>query len=152
MYAIASTSLFSRRCGFCNGNSLSNHSLTSMPVLVKNSASKMTSYLQVSDWNMSAFCWSIFLLLSNSGLRKITTSVDVEVPARIFICLLLEILHGLQFLGKHFLLIIVVVDPDESNNTFSKILDLTEEMVSTTMMVTGVILLGTAFLSLSISS
>jgi len=53
-------------------------------------------------------------------------------------------LQGLQFLGKHFLLIIVAVDP-ESSNTFSKILDLTEEMVSTTIMVTGVRLLETFF-------
>ena len=53
------------------------------------------------------------------------------------ICLLLAILHGLQFLGKHFLLIIVIVDP-ESSNTFSKIFDLTEEMVSATKIVTDV--------------
>ena len=80
----------------------------------------------------------------------ITPSVEVEVPARVlFICLLLD----LQFLDKHFLLIIVIVDP-ESSNTFSKTLDLTEEMVSTTMMVSGVRLfvLGTAFVGLSISS
>jgi hypothetical protein len=44
---------------------------------------------------------------------------------------------GLQCLGKHLLLINVVVDP-ESNNTFSSLLDLTEEMVSTTKIVTGV--------------
>ena len=74
----------------------------------------------------------------------ITTSVEVSVPARVFICLLLVISQGLQFLGKHFLLIIVAVDP-ESSNTFSKILDLTEEMVSTTIMVTGVRLLETFF-------
>jgi hypothetical protein len=67
----------------------------------------------------------------------ITTSVEVEVPARVFICLLLAILHGLQFRGKHFLLIIVIVDP-ESNKTFSKMLDLTEEMVSATIIVTDV--------------
>ena len=78
----------------------------------------------------------------------ITTSVEVEVPARVFSCLLLAILHGLQFLGEHFLLIIVIVVP-ESNNIFSKILDLTEEMVSTTMMVTGVRLSGTAFIGFS---
>ena len=41
------------------------------------------------------------------------------------------------------------MDP-EYNTTFSKILDLTEEMVSTTMMVTGVRLLGTAVVVLSI--
>ncbi len=53
------------------------------------------------------------------------------------IFLLLEIVHVWQFLGRHFLLIIVVVE-SESNITFSKILDFTEEMVSTTMIVTGV--------------
>ena len=65
-------------------------------------------------------------------------------------CLLLVILQVLQFLGKHFLLIIVVVDP-ESSNTFSKILvlDLTEEMVSTNMIVTGVRLVETVFVVLS---
>jgi hypothetical protein len=36
-----------------------------------------------------------------------------------------------------FLIINVVVD-SESNNTFSKVLDLTKDMVSTTMIVTGV--------------
>ena len=43
------------------------------------------------------------------------------------------------------------MDPG-SNKTFSKIHDLTEEMVSTTMMVTGVRMLGTAFAVLSIFS
>jgi hypothetical protein len=38
---------------------------------------------------------------------------------------------------KHFLLINDVVDP-ESNNTLSSLLDLTEEMVSITIIVTGV--------------
>ena len=42
----------------------------------------------------------------------------------------------------------VVVDP-ESNTTLSKFLDLTEEIVSTTMIVTGVRFVGTDFLSLS---
>jgi hypothetical protein len=45
--------------------------------------------------------------------------------------------HGLQFLLKHFPLINVVVDP-ESNNTLSRVLDLTEGMVSTTMIITCV--------------
>ena len=53
------------------------------------------------------------------------------------IFLLLEILHGWQCLGRNFLLIIVVVEP-ESSKTFNKILDFTEEIVSTTMIVTGV--------------
>ena len=53
------------------------------------------------------------------------------------IFLLLEILHGWQCLGRHFLLIMVVVEP-ESSKTLNKILDFTEEIVSTTMIVTGV--------------
>jgi hypothetical protein len=52
-----------------------------------------------------------------------------------------------QFLGRHFLLIIVVVEP-ESNKTFSKFLDFTEEMVSTTMIVTGVSCFGIFLLKL----
>ncbi len=63
------------------------------------------------------------------------------------IFLLLEILHVWQFLGRHFLLIIVVVEP-ESNKTFRKILDFTEEMVSTTMIVTGVSCFGLFLLDL----
>ncbi len=61
--------------------------------------------------------------------------------------LLLEMLHVWQFLGRHFLLIIVDVEP-ESNNTFSKILNFTEEMVSTTMIVTGVSCFGLFLLDL----
>ena len=53
------------------------------------------------------------------------------------ISLLLEILHDWLCLGRHFLLIMVVVEP-ESSKTFNKILDFTEEIVSTTMIVTGV--------------
>ncbi len=63
------------------------------------------------------------------------------------IFLLLEILHVWQFLGKHFLLIIVVVEP-ESKKTFSKILNFTEEMVFTTMIVTGVSCIGILLLEL----
>ncbi len=51
--------------------------------------------------------------------------------------LLCEIVHGWQCLGRHFLLIMVVVEP-ESSKIFKKILDFTEEIVSTTMIVTGV--------------
>ncbi len=51
--------------------------------------------------------------------------------------LLLVISHGLKFLGKHFLIINVVVDP-ESNKTFRRVLNLTEEMVSTAILFTGV--------------
>jgi hypothetical protein len=64
------------------------------------------------------------------------------------ISLLLEILHVWQFLGRHFLLIIVVVEP-ELNKTFSKILDFTEEMVSTTIIVTGVSCFGLFLLDLT---
>jgi hypothetical protein len=38
----------------------------------------------------------------------------------------------------------VVVEP-ESSKPFSKILDFTEEMVSTTMMITGVVVLGHSY-------
>jgi hypothetical protein len=55
----------------------------------------------------------------------------------VLIFLLLEILHGWQCLGRHFQLIMVVVEP-ESSKTFNTILDLTDEIVSTTMIVTGV--------------
>ncbi len=64
------------------------------------------------------------------------------------IFLLLEILHVGQFLGRHFLLIIVVVEP-ESNKTFSKILNFTEEMMSTNMIVTGVSCFGLFLLDLT---
>jgi hypothetical protein len=52
-----------------------------------------------------------------------------------------------NFIGRHFLLIMVVVEP-ESNKTFSKILDSTEEMASTTMIVTGVSCFGIVLLEL----
>jgi hypothetical protein len=55
----------------------------------------------------------------------------------VLIFLLLEIFHGWQCFCRHFLLIMVVVEP-ESSKTFNKILDFTEEIVSTTMIVTGV--------------
>ncbi len=63
------------------------------------------------------------------------------------IFLLLEILHVWQFLGRHLPLIIVDVEP-ESNKTFSKILNFTKEMVSTTMIVTGVSCFGLFLLDL----
>ncbi len=44
----------------------------------------------------------------------------------------------------------VVVDP-ESNNTLSRVFDQTEEMVSTTIIITGVGFWGTVFLGLSTS-
>jgi hypothetical protein len=52
-----------------------------------------------------------------------------------------------RFLGRHFLLIIVVVEP-ESNKTFSKIINFTKEMVSITMIVTGVSCFGLFLLDL----
>jgi hypothetical protein len=100
---------------------------------------------------MSAFCWSTLWFLSSSGslrLRNTTISDEVYEPARIYIFLLLEILHVWQFLGRHFLLIIVDVEP-ESNKTFSKILNFTEEMVSTTITVTGVSCFGLFVLDLT---
>jgi hypothetical protein len=61
--------------------------------------------------------------------------------------LLLAISHGLKFLGKHLLLMKVVVDP-ESNNTLKRALGLTEEMVSTTMIVTNMRFVSNNFLNL----
>jgi hypothetical protein len=63
-----------------------------------------------------------------------TTSVKMKVPARVFTFLLMAISCGLQFLGKHLFLINVVVDPE----SISRVRDLTEEMVSTTMIITSV--------------
>ena len=54
----------------------------------------------------------------------------------------------MQYLGKHFLLVKVVVDP-ESNSSLGNYLDLTAEIVSTTMIVTGVRFVGTDFLDFS---
>ncbi len=75
-----------KRVGIVQWELIPNHSmvpvlyLTSMPVFVKNSAPRRTSYFQVSDWNMSAFCWLTFLFLSNSGsLRLCTITISVEV-------------------------------------------------------------------------
>jgi hypothetical protein len=52
--------------------------LTSIPVLVKKSAPRITSYLQVSDSNMSAFYCSIFLFLSSSGNLKLCITTIAE--------------------------------------------------------------------------
>jgi hypothetical protein len=52
-----------------------------------------------------------------------------------------KFLHAWQYLGRHLLLIMVVVEP-ESNKTFNKILDFTEEIVFITMIVTGVSCFG----------
>jgi hypothetical protein len=74
-------------------------------------------------------------------MRNTIISDEVYEPAHVLIFLLLEMLHIWQFLERHFLSIMVVVEP-ESSNTFSKILDFTEEIVSTTMIVTGVRFFG----------
>ena len=57
-------------------------------------------------------------------------------PANVFTILLCDVLHVWQFFGKHFLLINVMVEP-ESNRTFSNLLDLTADIVSTTIIVIG---------------
>ncbi len=102
---------------------------------------------------MSAFCWSTLQLLSSSGSLRLcntTISDEVQEPASVLIFLLLEFLPVWQFTGRRFLLIMVVVEP-ESSKTFSKILDFTEEVVSTTMIVTGESCFG-IFLLISIAS
>jgi hypothetical protein len=67
-----------------------------------------------------------------------TTICFVElIPASVWIWRSLVIAHGLQCLGRHLRLIKVDVDPG-SNRTFSSIRDLTEDIVSTTVMLVGV--------------
>ncbi len=70
-------------------------------------------------------------------------------PAYVFTILLCDVLHVLQFLGRHFLLIKVVIEP-ESNKTFNNLLDLTAEIVFTTIIVIGarLVLLGSTFILL----
>jgi hypothetical protein len=64
---------------------------------------------------------------------RITTISDVLYePANVFTILSFAVLRVLQFLGKHFLLITVMVEP-ESNKTFNSLLDLTADVVSTTI-------------------
>jgi hypothetical protein len=123
---------------------------TSIPVLLGKSAPKITSYLQGSASNMSAFYRSTLRFLSSSGslrLRNTTISDEVQEPPSVLIFLLLEILYVWQFLGRRFPLFMVVVE-SESCKTFSIILDFTEEMVYTTMIVTGVSCFGTFSLEL----
>jgi hypothetical protein len=60
-----------------------------------------------------------------------------HVPASVWIWRLLVVAHGLQCLGRHLQLINVDVDP-ESKRTFSSVHDLTEDIVSTTVMLVGV--------------
>ena len=50
--------------------------------------------------------------------------------------LLCDVLRVLQCLGKHFLLIKVMVEP-ESSKTFSNLLDLTAAIISITIIVIG---------------
>ena len=57
-------------------------------------------------------------------------------PANVFTILLFDVLHVLQFLGKHFLLIKVVVEP-ESNKNSNNLLDLIADIVSTTIIIIG---------------
>ena len=78
--------------------------------------------------------------LSSSGNLKLRITAISDVlyePVNVFTVLLFAVLHALQFLGKHLLLIKVVVEP-ESNQTFSNLLNLTVEIVSTTIVVIGV--------------
>jgi hypothetical protein len=71
--------------------------------------------------------------------------------ANVFTILLCNILNVLQFLGKHVLLIKVVVEP-EFNKTFSNHLDLTADIVSTTIIVIGarLVLLGSTSILLMV--
>jgi hypothetical protein len=111
----------------------------SIPVLDRNCAPKMTSYLHCPS-KTYAFCSSTTQFLSNSGSLTflMTTICFVEqIPASVWILRLLVIVHGLQCLGRHLQLIKVNVDPG-SKRTFSSVPDLTEDIVSTTAMLVGV--------------
>jgi len=70
-------------------------------------------------------------------------------PANAVTILLCDVLQVLQCLGKHFLLIKVMVER-ESSKTFSNLLDLTAAIVSTTIIVIGarLVLLGSTFILL----
>jgi hypothetical protein len=60
-----------------------------------------------------------FISSSGNIRLRITTISDVLYkPANVLTILLLDVLHVLQFLGKHSLLTKVVVEP-ESNKAFS---------------------------------
>jgi hypothetical protein len=92
--------------------------------------------------------------LSSSGnLRlRIVTIFDVLYdPANVVTILLCDVLRVLQCLGKHFLLIKVMVEP-ESSETFSNLLDLTAAIVSTTIIVIGarLVLLGSTLILLMV--
>ena len=108
--------------------------LTSIPVFIRKSASKITSYLQVLD--------SIQVLFVDQHCdfyQALVILYYVLLPSLMccmFIILMCDVLHVLQFLSKHFLLINVVVEP-ESNRTFSNLLDLIADIVSTTIIVIG---------------
>jgi hypothetical protein len=113
--------------------------LMSIPVLDRKSAPKMTLYLHCPS-KTNAFCSSTIQFLSNLGslIFLISTICIAEhVPAIVWIWRLLAIAHGLQCLGRHLRLIKFDVDSG-SNRTFSSVLDLTEDIVSTTAMLVGV--------------
>ncbi len=72
-----------------------------------------------------------------------TTDLVSQDPASVLILRSCLMGIALQYLGRHLRLIKVAVDPG-SNSTFSKVQDLTAEMVSTTIILVGVtrVLLG----------
>ncbi len=99
--------------------------------------------------------WGLFLVQHSyfcqvQAILNCTLPLLLTIGKNLFTILLWNIWHGLHFLGKHFLLTRVVVDP-ESHKIFSNLLHLTEEMVSTTMIITGVRFWETFFLGLSTS-
>ena len=111
----------------------------SMPDFERKSAPRMMLYLQ-SLLNTNAFCWSMTRFLSSSGSLRFlmtTTSLVSQNPGSVLIlhsCLMGQVL---QCLDRHLWLTSVDVDP-ESNNTLSKVQDLTVDMVSTTIILVRV--------------
>ncbi len=85
---------------------------TSIPVLLRKSAPKITSYLQESASNLSAFCWSILQFCQAQVARDYVVLPFLMKCASVHIFLLWENLHSWQYLGRHFLLIMVVVEPE----------------------------------------
>ncbi len=143
--AMTRYSLSSNQLGSCMGSSLSNHSMIPMlyfvliPILDRKSVPKMTSYLHHPS-KTSAFCCSTTWFLPSSGnltCLMITICYVEQVPARVWILHLMMIAQDLQCLGRHLSLIKTDVDHG-SKRTFSSVCNLTEEIVSTTVMVVGV--------------
>ena len=66
-----------------------------------------------------------------------TTSLVLQDPASVLILRSCLMGHVLQYLGRHLRLTSVDVDPG-SNNTFSKVRDLTVDMMLTTIILVGV--------------